>query len=168
MPTKFCLSVCAIALTAAASMAQAQEEKRNAVSLFGNISSSSDYSQANVSAGYERLISDKLSLAASVTYFKLDAGGADSTSTTVSGGATYYVGRPMQASNMLFYGKGVVSFSHLSGGGGSGTGFGVFAGLEQPLGESTSLFEELGYQRTKYDDISLNQVVFNIGLKLRF
>jgi hypothetical protein len=167
MKTKIRLMACALALTSVAGMAHAQE-KRNAVSLFGNISSSSDFSQANVSAGYERLVTDKLSLSANVTYFKIDAGGSDTTSTTVSGGATYYVGQPLQASNMLFYGKGLVSFSHLSGGGGSGTGFGAFAGLEQPLGESTSLFEELGYQRTKYDDVSFNQVVFNIGLKLRF
>lgn len=167
MKTKFRLIACLLALGSVASVAQAQE-KRNAVSLFGNISSSSDFSQANVSGGYERLVTDKLSLNVNLTYFKLDAGGTDSTSTTVSGGATYYVGRPLQASNMLFYGKGVVSSTHFSGGGGSGTGFGVFAGLEQPLGESTSLFEELGYQRTKLDDTSFNQVVFNIGLKLRF
>ncbi|MBT9524202.1 MAG: hypothetical protein IV105_03000 [Rhizobacter sp.] len=169
MKTKLRLIACAVALTSLASVAHAQaQDKRNAVSLFGNISSSSDFSQANVSASYERLVTDKLSVLGSVTYFKVDAGGSDTTSTTVSGGATYYVGQPLQASNMLFYGKGVVSFSHLSGGGGSGTGFGAFAGLEQPLGESTSLFEELGYQRAKYDDVSFNQVVFNIGLKLRF
>ncbi len=167
MKTMNRLIACAFALTSVTVAAQA-EEKRNAVSLFGNISSSSEFSQANVSAGYERLVTDKLSVSANVTYFKIDGGGANSTSTTVSGGATYYVGQPLQASNMLFYGKGLVSFSHLSGGGGSGTGFGVFAGLEQPLGESTSLFEELGYQRTKYDDFSYNQVVFNIGLKIRF
>lgn len=169
MKTKLRLIACAVALTSLASVAHAQaQDKRNAVSLFGNISSSSDFSQANVSASYERLVTDKLSVLGTVTYFKIDAGGSDTTSTTVSGGATYYVGQPLQASNMLFYGKGVVSFSHLSGGGGSGSGFGAFAGLEQPLGESTSLFEELGYQRTKYDDVSFNQVVFNIGLKLRF
>lgn len=166
MKTKIRLIACALALTAVAAAAQAQE-KRNAVSLFGNISSSSELSQANVSAGYERLVTDKLSVSANVTYFKFDAGGANSTSTTVSGGATYYVGQPLQASNMLFYGKGIVSSTHISGGG-SGTGFGAFAGLEQPLGEATSLFEELGYQRSKIDDVNFNQVVFNIGLKIRF
>ena len=166
MNTTLRLIACALALTSVTSVAHA-EEKRNAVSLFGNISSSSDFSQANVSAGYERLLTDKLSLSANVTYFKLDMGGGGTTSTTLSGGATYYVGRPLEASNMLFYGKGIVSTTHISGGG-SGNGFGAFAGLEQPLGESTSLFEELGYQRTKIDDESFNQVVFNIGLKLRF
>jgi hypothetical protein len=157
----------AVALSAVTLAAHA-EEKRNAVSLFGNISSSSDFSQANVNAGYERLVTDKLSLSANVAYFQFKVGGEDSSSTTITGGATYYVGKPAQASNMLFYGKGVVSYSHLNGGGGNGTGFGAFAGLEQPLGENTSLFEELGYQRTKFDDQSINQVVFNIGLKLRF
>jgi hypothetical protein len=166
MKTKIRLIACALALTSVAAAAQAQE-KRNAVSLFGNISSSSELSQANVSAGYERLVTDKLSVSANVTYFKFDAGGANSTSTTVSGGATYYVGQPLQASNMLFYGKGIVSSTHISGDG-SGTGFGAFAGLEQPLGEATSLFEELGYQRSKIDDVNFNQVVFNIGLKIRF
>lgn len=168
MNTKLRLIACALALTAVASVAHA-EEKRNAVSLFGNISSSSDFSQANVNAAYERLVTDKLSLSANVSYFKIDVGGGGggTTSTTVSGGATYYVGRPLEASNMLFYGKGIISSTHISGGG-SGTGFGAFAGLEQPLSEATSLFEELGYQRTKIDDQSFNQVVFNIGLKLRF
>jgi hypothetical protein len=169
MKTKLRLIACAVALTSLASLAHAQaQDKRNAVSLFGNISSSSEFSQANVSAGYERLVTDKLSVSANVTYFKIDVGGAGgTTSTTVSGGATYYVGQPLKASNMLFYGKGIVSSTHISGGG-SGTGFGAFAGLEQPLGEATSLFEELGYQRTKIDDQSFNQVVFNIGLKIRF
>lgn len=166
MKTKIRLFACAFVLTSMAAAAQAQE-KRNAVSLFGNVSSSSELSQANVSAGYERLVTDKLSVSANVTYFKFDAGGANSTSTTVSGGATYYVGQPLQASNMLFYGKGIVSSTHISGGG-SGTGFGAFAGLEQPLGEATSLFEELGYQRSKIDDVNFNQIVFNIGLKIRF
>jgi hypothetical protein len=157
---------CAAALLALAATAQA-EEKRNAISLFGNISSSSEMKQANVNVGYERLVTDKLSLSATVTYFKTEVGGSDSTMSTISGGATYYVGRPLDASNMLFYGKGIVSSTHISGGG-NGTGFGIFGGLEQPLSEATSLFEELGYQRSKIDDISMNAVVFNIGLKLRF
>jgi hypothetical protein len=168
MKTQLRLIACAVALTSLASVAHAQsQDKRNAVSLFGNISSSSEFSQANVSAGYERLVTDKLSVTANVTYFKIDVGGGGTTSTTVSGGATYYVGQPLKASNMLFYGKGIVSSTHISGGG-SGTGFGAFAGLEQPLGESTSLFEELGYQRSKIEDQSFNQIVFNIGLKIRF
>lgn len=166
MNTPFRLLACLIALSSVATLTQA-EEKRNAVSLFGNVSSSSDFSQANVNAAYERLVTEKLSLSVNVSYFKIKAGGADTNSTTVSGGATYYVGRPLEASNMLFYGKGIVSSTHISGGG-SGTGFGAFGGLEQPLSEATSLFEELGYQRTKIDDTSFNQVVFNIGLKLRF
>jgi len=168
MNTQFRLLACLAVLSSAATLAHA-EEKRNAVSLFGNVSSSSDFSQANVNAAYERLVTDKLSLSVNVSYFKIKAGGSDSNSTTVSGGATYYVGRPLQASNMLFYGKGIISSTHLSGSGsGSGTGFGAFGGLEQPLSEATSLFEELGYQRTKIEETSFNQVVFNIGLKLRF
>jgi len=166
MNTPFRLLACLIALSSVATLTHA-EEKRNAVSLFGNVSSSSDFSQANVNAAYERLVTEKLSLSVNVSYFKIKAGGADTNSTTVSGGATYYIGRPLEASNMLFYGKGIISSTHISGGG-SGTGFGAFGGLEQPLSEATSLFEELGYQRTKIDDTSFNQVVFNIGLKLRF
>jgi hypothetical protein len=170
MKTTLRLMAAALALSSVTLAAQAQE-KLNAVSLFGNISSSSDYSTANVNATYERLVTDKLSVAVGVTYFKMDVGGFDSTSFGVTGGATYYVGKPSQASNMLFYGKGIVGLTRVDGGaGGSDTGntIGVFAGLEQPLSEATSLFEELGYQRTKVFDDSRNEVVFNIGLKLRF
>jgi len=166
MNTHFRALACAAALLGLAAAAHA-EEKRNAVSLFGNISSSSDMKQANVNVGYERLVTDKLSVLASVTYFKTDFAGSSSTMSTISGGATYYVGRPLDASNMLFYGKGIVSSVHVSGGG-TGAGFGVFAGLEQPLSEATSLFEELGYQRAEIANQKMNQVVFNIGLKLRF
>lgn len=169
MKTTLRLMAAALALSSVTLAAQAQE-KRNAVSLFGNISSSSDYSTANVNGTYERLVTDKLSVAVGVTYFKMDVGGFDSTTFGLTGGATYYVGRPSEASNMLFYGKGVVGLTRSEVPGDSDTGntIGVFAGLEQPLGENTSLFEELGYQRTKVFDDSRNEVVFNIGLKLRF
>jgi hypothetical protein len=170
MKNKLQLLAGAFLLSAVAMSAQAQE-KRNAVSLFGNVSSSSDYSQANVNATYERLVTDKLSITVGATYFKMDVGGFDSTSVGVTGGATYYVGKPSQASNMLFYGKGIVGLTRVdAAGGGSDTGnvIGLFAGLEQPLSEATSLFEELGYQRTKVFDDSRNEVVFNIGLKIRF
>lgn len=167
MKTKLFLMAGAFALSAVTVSAQAQE-KLNAVSLFGNISSSSDIATSVINVGYERLVTDKLSVAVGAAYFQTKAGGFDSNSTTLTGGATYYIGRPSQASNMLFYGKGVLSYSRLSGGGGNGTGVGIFGGLEQPLGESTSLFEELGYQHTAYDHSNVNQVVFNIGLKLRF
>ncbi|MBX3622944.1 MAG: hypothetical protein KF891_23485 [Rhizobacter sp.] len=168
MKNKLRLIAGALALSAIAITAHA-EEKRNAVSLFGNISSSSDYSQANVNATYERLVTDKLSIAAGVTYFKIDAGEAV-TNTGLTLGATYYVGRPMEASNMLFYAKGIVGVTRAEAPGASDTGnsIGLFGGLEQPLSEATSLFEELGYQRTKVFDDSRNEVVFNIGLKLRF
>jgi hypothetical protein len=170
MKNKLHLIAGAVLLSALAMSAQAQE-KRNAVSLFGNISSSSDYSTANVNATYERLVTDKLSILVGATYFKIDAGGADNTALGLTAGATYYVGKPSQASNMLFYGKGIVGLTRVdASGGGSDTGntIGIFAGLEQPLSEATSLFEELGYQRTKVFDDSRNEVVFNIGLKLRF
>jgi hypothetical protein len=166
MKTKLRLIACVFALSAVATVAQAQE-KRNAVSLSGNVSSSSDFSQANVNAGYERLITDKLSLSVNVLYLKSKFGGSSFDSTGITGGATYYVGRPMQASNMLFYGKAVVGTTHTSGAG-SESLFGAFGGLEQPMGESTSLFEELGFQRTKFGGENVNQVVFNFGLKLRF
>jgi hypothetical protein len=170
MKTKLCLVAGAIALSAFTVSAQAQE-KRNAVSLFGNISSSDDYSQANVNATYERLVTDKLSVAVGVTYFKIDAGGGfDSTNLGVTAGATYYVGRPSQASNMLFYGKALVGLTRAQSPGASDTGntIGIFAGLEQPLSEATSLFEELGFQRTDVFNNTRNEIVFNIGLKLRF
>jgi hypothetical protein len=170
MKNKLQLIAGAVLLSAVAMSAQAQE-KRNAVSLFGNISSSSDYSTANVNATYERLVTDKLSVTVGATYFKIDAGGVDNTALGLTAGATYYIGKPSQASNMLFYGKGVVGITRVDGGvGGSDTGnvIGAFAGLEQPLSEATSLFEELGYQRTKVFDDSRNEVVFNIGLKIRF
>jgi hypothetical protein len=159
----------AVALSTVSLAAHAQE-KRNAVSLFGNVSSSSDFSQANVSATYERLVTDKLSVAVGATYFRMDVGGFDSTSTGVTAGVTYYIGKPAQAANMLFYGKGIVGVTRQEGSGSSDTGntFGIFGGLEQPLSEATSLFEELGYQRSKVFDESINQVVFNIGLKIRF
>jgi len=166
MKTKFRLIACALALTSVASVAHA-EEKRNAVSLSGNISSSSDFSQANVNAGYERLLTDKLSLSVNVLYLKSKFGGTSFDSTGVTGGATYYIGQPMQSSNMLFYGKAVVGTTHTSGAG-SESLFGGFGGLEQPMGENTSLFEELGFQHTKFAGENLNQVVFNFGLKLRF
>lgn len=168
MKNNFRLIAGALALSAVAMTAHA-EEKRNAVSLFGNVSSSSDYSQANVNATYERLVTDKLSIAAGITYFKIDAGAA-TTNTGVTLGATYYVGRPMEASNMLFYGKALVGLTRSEAPGASDTGntIGIFGGLEQPMSEATSLFEELGYQRTKVFDTSRNEVVFNIGLKLRF
>lgn len=163
------LLTAAVALGAVALGAQAQE-KRNAVSLFGNISSSSDYSQANVNATYERLVTDKLSVAVGVTYFRIDAGGLDTTNTGLTAGATYYIGKPSQATNMLFYGKGILGLTRSQAPGASDTGntIGIFGGLEQPLSEATSLFEELGYQRTKVFDDSRNEVVFNIGLKIRF
>lgn len=170
MKNKLQLIAGAVLLSAVAMSAQAQE-KRNAVSLFGNISSSSDYSTANVNATYERLVTDKLSINVGATYFKIDVGGADSNTVGVTAGATYYVGKPSQASNMLFYGKGIVGFTRTETPGlGSDTGnvIGIFGGLEQPLSEATSLFEELGYQRTKVFDDSRNEVVFNIGLKIRF
>jgi hypothetical protein len=169
MKKKLALMAGALALSAVAVSAQAQE-KRNAVSLFGNISSSDDFSTANINATYERLVTDKLSVAVGVTYFKIDAGGADSTNLGVTAGATYYIGRPSQASNMLFYGKGLVGITRAEGGGLSDTGntIGLFAGLEQPLSEATSLFEELGYQRTDVFNQTRNEIVFNIGLKLRF
>ena len=66
MKTKFRLLACLLALSSVATGAQA-EEKRNAVSLSGNISSSSDFSQANVNAGYERLLTDRISLSAGPT-----------------------------------------------------------------------------------------------------
>jgi hypothetical protein len=160
----------ALALSAVAMTAQAQE-KRNAVSLFGNISSSSDFSQANVNATYERLVTDKLSINVGATYFLMDFNGSDTSTLGVTAGATYYIGRPMQASNMLFYGKGVVGFTRSEmAGAGSDTGnvIGLFAGLEQPLSEATSLFQELGVQRSEVFDQSETSVVFNIGLKIRF
>lgn len=160
----------ALALSAVAMSAQAQE-KRNAVSLFGNISSSSDFSQANVNATYERLVTDKLSINVGATYFLMDFNGSDTSTLGVTAGATYYIGRPSQASNMLFYGKGVVGFTRSQmAGAGSDTGnvIGAFAGLEQPLSEATSLFEELGVQRSKVFDQTETSVVFNIGLKIRF
>lgn len=170
MKKKFVLMAGALALSAIAVTAQAQE-KRNAVSLFGNISSSDDYSQSNVNATYERLVTDKLSIAVGATYFKVDGGGGfDSTNLGVTVGATYYIGRPSQASNMLFYGKGLVGLTRAEAGATSDTGntIGIFAGLEQPLSEATSLFEELGFQRTDVFNNTRNEIVFNIGLKLRF
>jgi hypothetical protein len=166
MKTQLRLIACALALTSVASVAHA-EEKRNAVSLSGNISSSSDFSQANVNAGYERLVTDKLSVSVNVLYLKSKFGGSSFDSTGVTGGVTYYIGQPMQGSNMLFYGKAVVGTTHTSGAG-SESLYGGFGGLEQPIGENTSLFEELGFQRTKFAGENLNQVVFNFGLKLRF
>ncbi len=166
MKNKLGLLACLLTLSSVASVAQA-EEKRNAVSLSGNISSASDFSQANVNAGYERLLTDKISLSANVVYLKSKFGGTSFDSTGLTGGVTYYLGRPMQNSTMLVYGKGVVGTTHTSGAG-SETLFGAFGGLEQPIGESTSLFEELGLQHTKFAGETLNQVVFNFGLKLRF
>ena len=169
MKKKFALMAGALALSAVAVTAQAQE-KRNAVSLFGNITSSDDYSTANVNGTYERLVTDKLSIAVGATYTRFDFAGFDTTSLGVTAGATYYIGRPMQASNMLFYGKGIVGLTRSETPIDKDTGntIGVFAGLEQPLSEATSLFEELGFQRTKVFDDSRNEIVFNIGLKLRF
>lgn len=166
---KLALMAGALTLCAVAVSAQAQE-KRNAVSLFGNIASSSDVTTSVVNAGYERLVTDKLSVSVTVQHFQTKINGFDSNTLSLGGGATYYVGRPMQASNMLFYGKGVLGVSRSKGSGSTDTGtvFGAFAGLEQPLGESTSLFEELGYQHTSLDSGNLDQLVFNIGLKLRF
>lgn len=166
MKNQFRLIASVLALSSVALAAHA-EEKRNAVSLSGNISSSSDFSQANVNAGYERLLTDKLSLSVNVLYLKSKFGGSSFDSTGVTGGATYYLGRPMQASNMLFYGKAVLGTTHSSGAG-SETLVGGFGGLEQPMGENTSLFEELGFQRTKFAGENVNQIVFNFGLKLRF
>ncbi len=170
MKKKLALMAAAVALSAVAVSAQAQE-KRNAVSLFGNVTSSDDYSQANVNATYERLVTDKLSIAVGATYFKIDAGGGfASTNIGVTAAATYYVGRPSQAANMLFYGKGVIGLTRAEAGPNSDTGntIGIFAGLEQPLSEATSLFEELGFQRTDVFNDTRNEIVFNIGLKLRF
>lgn len=170
MKKKLVLMAGALALSAVAMTAQAQE-KRNAVSLFGNVSSSSDYSQANINATYERLVTDKLSVNVGATYFLMDFNGGDTSTLGVTAGATYYIGRPAQASNMLFYAKGVVGLTRSETTGvGSDTGslFGAFAGLEQPLSEATSLFEELGVQRTKVFNQSETAVVFNIGLKIRF
>lgn len=170
MKNKYHLIAGALVLSAVAMSAQAQE-KRNAVSLFGNITSSSDQSMANVNATYERLVTDKLSITVGATYFRTEFGGSDFNTIGVTGGATYYIGKPSQGSNMLFYGKGVVGFTRSESPGlGSDTGnvIGIFGGLEQPLSEATSLFEELGYQRSKVFDESQNAVVFNIGLKIRF
>lgn len=169
MKKKLALLAAAVALSATAVSAQAQE-KRNAVSLFGNITSSNDYSTANVNGTYERLVTDKLSIAVGATYTKFEFGGFDSTSLGLTAGATYYIGRPSQASNMLFYGKGIVGLTRAESPVESDTGntIGIFAGLEQPLSEATSLFEELGYQRTDVFNDTRNEVVFNIGLKIRF
>lgn len=169
MKKNLALMAGALALSAVAVTAQAQE-KRNAVSLFGNISSSDDYSNANVNATYERLVTDKLSIAVGATYSRYDFGGFDTTSLGLTAGATYYIGRPMQASNMLFYGKAIVGLSREENPLDKDTGntIGVYAGLEQPLSEATSLFEELGYQRTDVFDDTRNAIVFNIGLKIRF
>ncbi|MET0333877.1 MAG: hypothetical protein ABW190_06365, partial [Rhizobacter sp.] len=111
------------------------------------------------------------SVAVGVTYFKIDAGGGfDSTNVGVTAGATYYLGRPSQASNMLFYGKGLIGLTRAESPAGSDTGntIGIFGGLEQPLSEATSLFEELGFQRTDVFNNTRNEIVFNIGLKIRF
>lgn len=166
MKKKLALMAAAIALSAVAVSAQAQE-KRNAISLLGNISSSSDFSTAVINGGYERLVTDKLSLSVNVLYTQSKFSGITSDTVGVTGGATYYIGRPLQASNMLYYAKGVIGTTKTKGFG-SEMLYGAFGGLEQPISESTSLFEELGMQHTKFGNEGVNQVVFNFGLKLRF
>lgn len=166
MKKKLALLAAAVALSATAVSAQAQE-KRNAVSLLGNISSSSDFSTSVINGGYERLVTDKLSLSVNVLYTQSKFRSQTSDTVGVTGGVTYYIGRPLQASNMLYYAKGVVGTTKTKGFG-SEMLFGAYGGLEQPISESTSLFEELGVQRTKFADENVTQVVFNFGLKLRF
>jgi hypothetical protein len=170
MKTNFRLIACVLALSSVASAAYAQE-KRNAVSLFGNITSSSDVSFIRVNLGYERLILEKTAVLVNLSQFNTEVNGNKIGNTSVSVGATQYLGAPLQGGKLLVYGKGVVSAlrTEISGGAtSSGTGLGLFAGLEQPISEGTSLFEELGYQRDSSDGVKTNSVVFNVGLKLRF
>jgi hypothetical protein len=169
MKNKFRLIACVLALSSVASLAQA-EEKRNAVTLFGNITSSSDISFVRVNLGYERLVLDKTSVLVSYSQFYTDSNGFKVGTQAISLGATQYLGAPLQGGKLLVYGKGVVSALRTETGVGStnGTGLGLFAGLEQPFSEATSLFEELGYERDSSDGLKTNSVVFNVGLKLRF
>jgi len=170
MNTQFRLLACLAVLSSAATLAHA-EEKRNAVSLFGNITSSSDISFIRVNLGYERLVLDKTSILVNYSQFYTDVDGNKFGNSAISLGVTQYLGAPLQGGKLLVYGKGIVSALRTEvpgGGSSSGTGLGLFAGLEQPFSETTSLFEELGYQRDRTEGVSTNSIVFNVGLKLRF
>jgi hypothetical protein len=178
---KIQIRLIALALSVGAALpAVHAAERKNAASFSGNIQSAKGDTSANITGRYERLFWKKTSIEGLLSYDKTKNDGTSIDAWVVGVGVTQYVlGDPLRESKLLGYGKAVLAFVHATGsetdngvsksGSGNGTVLGLFGGLEQPLGESVSLFEELGYQRTKISDkAAKNAIVLNFGIKLRY
>jgi len=150
-------------LCAACVLPTMAQEKKSAVSFFGNYNKPSDSSGSGfLAASYGYLVTSQLELGLFVT----EAFNAGTTSTSVNGSAQYYFGNVGKVGSYLPYVKGNIGSS--DSGGKTSTTYGAYAGVGYAMTETTEAFAEVGATSMDNNGNSQSGSQVNLGIKFRF
>ena len=150
-------------LCAACVLPTMAQEKKSAVSFFGNYNKPSNGDgMGNVFASYGYLVTSQLELGLFVT----ESFSSGTTTTGVGGNAQYYFGNVGKVGSYLPYLKGDVL--SMSGGPASYTQYCAFAGIGYAMTETTEAFAEVGATNADISGNSQSGSQVNLGIKFRF
>lgn len=160
---KLTLIAVAAASIYSASAIAGPEEGASELGVYGNFSTSSDYTFVNANFTYGKFMSSKLLWNFGLGIFGIDTDAGDSTSANALTGVTYHLNDTGSTS----YFKGNVNILDLENAGDTSSIEG-FWGYKNYLNERTALFYEVGYRAYLESNFRDDEVVGNIGITFLF